>query len=121
MDRESLVKSLRDWQNHLEMKVGATGIALAVGCASIPNDYLALFFVVVALYTCFKAIDLGAHQFPEDLLELRTKLCKTKREVVEHDYAELQLQKMKTPLLYMGILSLLMVATKNYVSILSII
>jgi len=121
MDRESLVKSLRDWQIHLEMKVGATSFALALGCASIPSDYLSLISALVALYIHFKIIDFGAHQFPKDLLELRAKFCKTKRELLEQEYAELQLQKVKTPLLYIGILSLLMVAIKSYGSILSII
>ncbi len=121
MDREQLVKKLRNWEMHLEVVVGTLAFGLAVGCAGISNDYIALVASVISIYISFRAIDLGAHHFPAELLALRENSQKTRRQMIEHAYAELQLKKMKTPLLYFGILSLFVVALMLYGSIISII
>ncbi|PFG54141.1 hypothetical protein ATG98_3342 [Marinobacter sp. LV10R520-4] len=121
MDREQLVKKLRSWEVHLEVVVGTLAFGLAVGCAGIGNNYIALAASVISIYISFRAIDVGAHYFPTEILELRENSQKTRRQIVEHAYVELQLKKTKTPLLYLGILSLFVVALMSFWSILAII
>ncbi|SOB77393.1 hypothetical protein SAMN04488490_3198 [Marinobacter sp. LV10R510-11A] len=110
MDQEQLENKLRSWQRHLDEVVGILAFALAVSCAGISNSGIALVASAASIYVSFRAMDLGAHYFPEDLLELRESTRKTMRQKLEHDYAEGQLKKLKTPLLYMGFVSLFLVA-----------
>ena len=110
MDREQLANKLQSWQKHLDEVVGILAFALAVSCAGISNSGIALIASAASTYVSLRAMDLGAHYFPEDLLELRESTHKTMRQKLEHDYAEGKLKKMKTPLLYIGFVSLFLVA-----------
>ena len=121
MDRDLVIKKLRRWEMHFELVVGTLAFGLAIGCAGINNHFVAVVASLISLYICFKAIDLGNHHFPEELLELRENPRKTKRELIEHAYAELQLDKMKTPIIYLGMLSLLIVFFMSVLSFASII
>jgi hypothetical protein len=117
MDREQLENKLRSWQRHLDEVVGILAFALAVSCAGISNSVIALVASGFSIYVSLRAMDLGAHYFPDDLLELRENTGKTLRQKIEHDYAEGRLKKLRTPLLYIGFVSLFSVAVMSAVKV----